>query len=87
MSTYRAEILGVVPNGLSHNDVFASVLSMMREHDSRSTVTKRRLAGNMISLIVRYRAVDHDSATRIIRSVSTGVNHFSSDVIGPREVR
>jgi len=84
---YRAEILGKVPYGLTHNDVFASINSMMRERPGTESVTKRRLAGNMVSIIVVFEDKDIHSAKRIMQYVSTSVNGFSADVIGPREIR
>jgi len=86
MSRYRAEVLGRVPYGLTHNDVYASFLSMMREHDSEAVVTKRRLAGNTISLIVAFKSEDTESSSRAVNYAATGVTGFSFDLM-IREVK
>jgi len=85
---YRAEILGRVPKGLTHNDVYASILSMLNEDPmSVQSTSKRRLAGNMISVICVIDAADFGSARRIITGAASGVSNFSFDVIGPKEVK
>lgn len=86
MDTYRTEILGEVPYGLTHNEVFASFLSMMREHDSETMVTKRRLAGNRISLIVRFQSDDDFTATDAVWYAARGIPGFSFDVLPLRIV-
>lgn len=85
MKRYRAEVLGAVPNGLTHNDVFASFMSMVKEYDSEARVTKRRLAGNMISLIVTFEADSEAEARAIVYYAKTGVLNFSADTVGFRE--
>lgn len=81
MSTHRLEVLGRVPNGLTHNDVFASFLSLMKEADSEAVVTKRRLSGNIISLIVTFEAPSATSAVAQVNYAAHGITNFSYDLI------
>lgn len=87
MKTYRAEILGQVPNGLTHNDVFATVNSMLRDRVPVQSITKRRLAGNMVSVVVVIQAPSATSAVSEIVYAANSVFNFSYDVISPREVK
>lgn len=86
MNKYRAEVLGRVPHGLTHNDVFASFQSMMRETDSKALVTKRRLAGNMVSLIVTFDSKDIVSARVALHKAKMGITGFSADTISVRDM-
>lgn len=79
MKRYRAEVLGKIPYGLSHNDVFASFNMMIRERVRVQSVTKRRLAGNMISLIVAFET-DEDASAEIAYAASS-VLGFSYDAM------
>ena len=81
MSHFRAEVLGRVPNGLTHNDVFASFDSMMKEVDSQALTTKRRLSGNMISLIVSFESKDVNTASVAVIDSARGISGFAFDVI------
>lgn len=83
MTTYRVEVLGRVPYGLTHNDVHASFLSMLQEHDTTATVVKRRLAGDMVSLIARFKSEDAFTAAKAARYAASGITGFSFDIIGP----
>lgn len=88
MNRYRAEILGRVPNGLTHNDVFATVNMMLRGMGSPvHSVTKRRLAGNMISIVCVYDADTERNAAAKIMYAQFAVTNFSADIIGPKEVK
>lgn len=86
MNTYRAEVLGRVPHGLTHNDVYASFLSMVREADSEAVVSKRRLAGDMVSLIVSFKAEGVIEARKTLHSATTGVTGFSADTVAFRDL-
>lgn len=81
MNRYRAEVLGSVPRGLTHNEVFASFLSMMREVDSQALVTKRRLSGNMISLIVSFESEAANKASAQVAYAAHGVTGFAFDIM------
>jgi len=84
---FRAEILGTVPNGLTENDVFAIVGSAMRESHKVQSVTKRRLSGGMVSIVVVFEAYDSVLAGASLQYARNSVGGFSADIIGPREVR
>lgn len=86
MTTYRVEVLGKVPYGLTHNDVFASFNSLMRDYANVKTLTKRRLKGDHVSLVVVFDAPSKTSAVSQVVYCANGVTNFSYDVIGPREV-
>lgn len=81
MKRYRVEILGSVPNGLTHNDVFATFNSLMLDADAEALVTKRRLAGNIISLIVTFTAPSATSAVAQANYAARGVTNFSYDML------
>lgn len=84
MSQYRVEILGAVPNGLTHNEVFATINSVIREDGRKvQSVTKRRLAGNHVSVQAIFEAESLDAATQVARYAQTSVFNFSADIIGP----
>lgn len=88
MAIFSGEILGRVPNGLTHNDVFATVKSMVEEYSGGiESISKRRLAGNMVSITVRFAAVNENQAKHILNLAYHSVFNFSADVIGPREVK
>lgn len=87
MNRYRAEILGTVPNGLTHNDVYASAVSLLNEHASNVLVTKRRLANNMISLIVTLDADNLIKARTALSKVLYGIGGFSADTFGFRQIK
>lgn len=86
MNRYRVEIMGRVPNGLTHNDVHASVQSIMAESATVESVVKRRLAGNMISLIVTFQAEGVVKARTVVNRGMTGVSGFSADSFGFRDL-
>lgn len=83
MKTYRAEILGRVPNGLTHNDVFATVNSVLRERVQVESVTKRRLAGGMVSIIAKFSGEFSTaaSASAEVMYAATSVSGFAADVM------
>lgn len=87
MKTYRAEILGRIPNGLTANDVYASVWQIVSESTTVESSSKRSLSGNHVSVIVTYQANNDNEAKAVISRASTGVYNFSADIIGPREVK
>lgn len=87
MNRYRAEILGTVPNGLTHNDVYASALSLLNEEATNVLVTKRRLSGNMISLIVTLDSDNVITARKTLSKVIYGISGFSADTFGFRQVK
>lgn len=76
---YRAEVLGKVPYGLTHNDVFASFDSVLRDRVQVQSVTKRRLAGGTISLIAVFETETNGSAE--VMYAASSVYNFSFDVI------
>lgn len=84
MNLYRAEIIGRVPYGLTHNEVFATINSVVRE-DERvvKSVTKHRLAGDHVSVQVIFEAEDLADAARVARYAQSSVFNFSADIIGP----
>lgn len=84
---YRAEILGKVPYGLTWNDVYASVISMVGEKTILESSSKRRLAGGMVSVIVTYNALNETEAKATVAYAARGVTNFSADIIGPKEVK
>lgn len=86
MNVYRAEVLGRVPHGLTHNDVFASFQSLMQESDAKAVVTKRRLAGNFVSLIVTFDSKDIVSARVSLHKAKMGILGFSADTISVRDM-
>lgn len=81
MDLYRVEILGKVPNGLTHNEVFATVNSLVRLKAFTQSVNKRRLAGNMVSIIAVFAADSSAEAGQIARYAGTSVTGFSFDTI------
>lgn len=88
MVLFKIEILGKVPNGLTHNDVHATILSVMNEKSSRvQTVNKRRLAGDMVSVVCVFEAENMTDAVGIGRYAMTSVTGFSADLIGPFWIR
>ena len=78
---FRAEILGRVPNGLTHNDVFATVNSVIREYHSTESVSKRRLSGNMVSIIAVFEAMGSAEAKQAAVYAGNSVTNFSFDVM------
>ena len=87
MTMYRAEILGKVPYGLTHNDVYATILQMVNEGaDNVHSVVKRRLAGGLVSVVTVFESANSATATTVIRSAGTAVYQFSFDILGPKEV-
>ena len=81
MDKYRVEILGKVPHGLTHNDVFATVNSVLRERVQVESVTKRRLAGNMVSVIAVFESESMTQAAQQARYAGHAVSGFSFDTI------
>lgn len=86
MRHFRAEVLGSVPNGLTHNDVFSSFVSLLGERVEIEAATKRRLAGNMVSIIVTFKSEDLIKARTALSKAKTGITGFSADTFGFREV-
>jgi hypothetical protein len=88
MVLFKAEILGKVPNGLTHNDVHATILSVVNDESPRvQTVNKRRLSGNMVSVVCVFEAENMTEAMRIMRYAASSVTGFSADVVGPFWIR
>lgn len=83
---YRAEVLGHVPNGLTHNEVFASINSLLRDRVKVESVTKRRLAGGMVSVIAKFEAKDSTTASAEVMYAARSLPGFSFDVM-VREVK
>ena len=81
MKTYRVEILGRVPNGLSHNEVYATVNSLLRERVGVESVTKRRLSGGMVSIVAKIEADNATEAYRHGEYVGRAVTGFSFDTM------
>lgn len=82
MNRYRVEIMGHVPNGMTHNDIHASVLSLISETATVESIIKRRLAGGMVSLIVTFQAESVVKARTVVNRAMTGVLGFSADSFG-----
>lgn len=78
---FRVEFLGRVPNGLTHNDVFATINSMLRDSVQVESVSKRRLAGNMVSIVAVFEAPSATSAVAQANYVARSVTNFSYDLI------
>lgn len=83
MNRYRVEILGQVPNGLTHNDVFATVNSMLRDDYTErvESVTKRRLSGGFVSIVAVFEAADSTRAGVAARYAGQSVTGFSFDTM------
>lgn len=84
MNRYRVELLGAVPNGTSHNEVFATVNSLLREHVGVESVTKRRLAGGtsgMVSIIAVFESDNSKTAEAEAVYAGRAVPNFSFDVM------
>lgn len=81
MNRYRVEYLGAVPNGLTHNEVFATIKSLLGERVKVQSVTKRRLAGNMVSVIAVFEARDSMQAQTEAVYAGRAVPNFSFDTM------
>jgi hypothetical protein len=81
MNRYRVELLGKVPYGLTHNEVFATVNSVLRDYAPVESVTKRRLAGNMVSIIAVFEATSTTSATSMAVYSGNAVTNWSFDTM------
>lgn len=78
---FKAEIIGKVPYGLTHNDVHATILSVANERVRPQSVVKRRLAGNHVSVIVAFESESRETARKEARYMASSVLGFSADVI------
>jgi len=81
MNRYRVEWLGRVPSGLTHNEVYATVNSMIRDYAHVESVTKRRLAGNMVSIIAVFEATSATSAASQAVYCGNAVTGWSFDTM------
>jgi hypothetical protein len=87
VNRYRVEILGAVPSGTSHNEVHATVNSLLRERMKVQSVTKRRLAGGthkgsgMVSIIAVFEAEDAKTAETEAVYAGRAVPNFSFDIM------
>lgn len=86
MNRYRVEILGQVPNGLTQNDVYASVRSLIGECADIESGSQRRLPGGMVSVVVTFKTYSLHHAIQVSRRARTGVTGFSADMVGPRQL-
>lgn len=80
MNRYRVEVLGRVPYGLTHNDVFASFNSLMRERNKVQSCSGRSRK-DMVSLIVTFESEDKNSARFAAQYAASGVTGFSFDIV------
>jgi hypothetical protein len=86
MNRYRAEILGRVPNGLTANDVYASAISLISEVTILESSSKRRLAGDMVSIVVTFYGLNVIEARKTLNKVGTGILGFSCDTVSFRDL-
>ena len=73
--------MGRIPYGLTYNEVFATIDSILRDRVPVESVTKRKLSGNMVSIIAVYEAPSATSAVSEANYAAHAVTNFSYDLV------
>lgn len=81
---FRAEIVGEQPRGLTRNDVYASVISMIAERTILEKSTHWKLLGGKMAVKVRFHAESLTEAKAILTYAAGGVTGFVGEVFNLR---
>lgn len=81
---FRAEIVGEQPRGLTRNDVYASIISMVAERTILESSTHWKLLGGKMAVKVRFHALNENEAKATLTYAAGGVTGFVGEIFNLR---